>query len=79
MQTATVAAMNAKDLVRVRRMAATGAARAIREEAGLSLAELAEAARVHKVSVFRWEHGSRRPRGLAAERYLKVLDELVSR
>jgi DNA-binding transcriptional regulator YiaG len=71
--------MTATDLVRVRRLAATGAARALREEAGLSLSEIAEAAQVHKVTVFRWEHGQRRPRGPAAARYLEVLDELSAR
>jgi DNA-binding transcriptional regulator YiaG len=71
--------MTAKDLIRVRRLAATGAARAMREDAGLSLSELADAAQVHKVTVFRWEHGQRRPRGTAALRYLEVLDELSGR
>jgi len=71
--------MTAKDLIRVRRLAATGAARAMREDAGLSLAKIADAAGVHKVTVFRWEHGQRRPRGPAAERYLRVLEELSSR
>ena len=71
--------MTASDLIRVRRLAFTGAARVIREEAGLSLGEVAAAANVHKVTVFRWEHGQRRPRGAAAERYLAVLDELAGR
>jgi DNA-binding transcriptional regulator YiaG len=57
-------------------MAATGAARALREDAGLSLAELARAAEVHKTTVFRWEQGLRRPRGEAAVRYLAVLEDL---
>jgi DNA-binding transcriptional regulator YiaG len=71
--------MTANDLIRVRRLASTGAARAIREEAGLSYSEVAAAAEVHKVTVFRWEHGQRRPRGAAAERYLRLLDELSGR
>jgi len=71
--------MTAKELIRVRRLAVTGAARALREEAGLSLAEVADAAQVHKVTVFRWEHGQRRPHGEAAARYLRVLDELTGR
>lgn len=69
--------MTAKELVRVRRLASTGAARAIREDAGLSLSELATAAKVHKTTIFRWETGLRRPRGDAAERYLTVLEELT--
>jgi DNA-binding transcriptional regulator YiaG len=68
--------MSPKDLTRVRRLAATGAARALREDAGLSLAELARAAEVHKTTVFRWEQGLRRPRGEAAVRYLAVLEDL---
>ena len=59
-------------------MAATGAARAIRETSGLSLSELAEAAGVHKSTIFRWETGVRRPRGAAAERYLRALEELTA-
>jgi DNA-binding transcriptional regulator YiaG len=71
--------MTTKDLIRVRRLAATGAARALREDAGLSLAELARAADVHKTTIFRWENGLRRPRGEAANRYLTVLKELERR
>ncbi len=71
--------MTASELIRVRRLAATGAARAMREDAGLSLSELADAVQVHKVTIFRWEHGQRRPRGSAAERYLRVLEDLGSR
>jgi DNA-binding transcriptional regulator YiaG len=63
-------------LVRVRKLAASGAARAIRQAAGLSLAELARAAEVDKSTVWRWEMRRRRPRGAAAERYLRVLEDL---
>jgi DNA-binding transcriptional regulator YiaG len=71
--------MTARELIRVRRLTLTGAARALREEAGLSMAEIARAAGVHKATVYRWETGRRRPRGEAAERYLAVLDELSGR
>ncbi len=70
--------VTAKDLIRVRRLVSTGAARAIREGAGLSYGELAKEAGVDKSSVFRWERGLRRPRGEAAARYLAALDELTS-
>lgn len=63
-------------LMRVRRLAETGAARAIRQSAGLSLTELGEAAGVDRTSVWRWETGRRRPRGAAALRYLEVLEEI---
>ena len=71
--------MTGKDLVRVRRLAKTGAARALREEAELSLAELARDVKVDKSTVHRWEQGLRRPRGEAARRYLAALDELAGR
>jgi len=71
--------MTPQELIRVRRLATTGAARAMREDAGLSLSELAAAVQVHKVTIFRWEHGQRRPRGEAARRYLEVLDGLARR
>lgn len=74
-----MSSMDATKLIRVRRMAATGAARSIRQEAGLSLTELAEAADVHRTTIFRWEHGQRRPRGAPALRYLAVLEELSAR
>lgn len=71
--------MAAKDLIRIRRMTTTGAARALREEAELSLSELAAEAKVHRTTIHRWETGRRRPRGDAALRYLTALDELSNR
>lgn len=65
------------DLVRLRRLVSTGAARVIREAAGLSLAEAAAAIGVHKTSLWRWETQSRSPRGDAAARYLAFLDEMT--
>jgi DNA-binding transcriptional regulator YiaG len=63
-------------LVLVRRMAASGAAKAIREAAGLSLSEAAAGAGVATMTVWRWENNSRRPSGAAALRYLALLEEL---
>ena len=57
-------------------MAANGAARAIREAAGLSLGEAGKAAGLHKATIHRYERGLRRPRGAAAAKYLALLDEL---
>lgn len=68
--------MEARDLVRLRKMAENGAARAIREAAGLSLSELARGADLHRSTVFRYEAGLRRPCGAAAERYLRALEEI---
>jgi len=67
------------DLVRVRRMAATGVARQIRMEAGLSQAEIADAVGIHRVTLFKWENGKQRPKGPRALRYAEVLDELAAR
>lgn len=55
----------AADLVRVRRMVATGVARQIRMEAGLSQAELANAVGVHKMTL---SNGSTKGSGLGARR-----------
>jgi DNA-binding transcriptional regulator YiaG len=63
-------------LVRVRAMLRTGAARAIRESAGLSMAEVGEAVGVHRSTVLRWEAGERQPRGVPAIRYLELLEGL---
>jgi DNA-binding transcriptional regulator YiaG len=65
------------DLQRIRRLAETGAARAIRESADVSLAEIADPVGVARSTIHRWEHGIRRPRGQAAIRYLRVLEELT--
>lgn len=58
-------------------MAATGTARHIRESSGLSLQELAVWIGVARSTIHRWEVGSRRPTGEAAQRYLSALDELA--
>jgi DNA-binding transcriptional regulator YiaG len=63
-------------LTRMRRLAANGAARAIRESAGLSLSEAADASGIDRTTIHRWERGRRRPRGDGALRYLALLDEL---
>lgn len=65
-----------KELARVRRMAATGAARAIRESAHVSLREVAADVGVDVSSLSRWETGVRQPRGSAAIRWLRILEEL---
>jgi DNA-binding XRE family transcriptional regulator len=68
--------VEAIELVRVRRLVATGAARALRESAGLSMTETAQAAGVAKTTIWRWETRQRRPRGATVERYAKVLEDL---
>lgn len=67
------------DLVRladVRRLAASGEAKRRREVADLSLSEVAQECEVDIATVWRWENGQRRPRGLPAMRYGRLLDRL---
>jgi DNA-binding transcriptional regulator YiaG len=70
--------VDAVRLTRIRRLVESGAARAIRESSGLSLSEAAAGARVNRVTIHRWEQGSRRPHGDAALRYLALLERLSS-
>jgi DNA-binding transcriptional regulator YiaG len=51
-------------------------ARAIREGAGLTQSELADAIAVHRVTLGRWETGQAVPRGRARARYAQTLLEL---
>ena len=69
--------MDAVQLTRIRKLMDSGAARAIRESAGLSYSEASDGAKVNRITIFRWEHGQRRPHGDAALRYLALLDELA--
>lgn len=50
--------------------------KAIREAAGVSQERLAQELDVHRVTVARWEHGSRSPRGELLARYVRLLDQL---
>jgi DNA-binding transcriptional regulator YiaG len=63
-------------LTRLRRLTESGAARAIREAAGLSLSEASASAKVDRTTIHRWERGQRKPHGPAALRYLALLEEL---
>jgi DNA-binding transcriptional regulator YiaG len=69
----------AGDLAKVRALFETGAARVLREGANLSLSEASRSAPVDRTTLWRWEHRQRRPRGAAAIRYLRVLEELAAR
>ena len=66
-------------LARVREIVRSGAARSIRLAAGISTVELARAIGVSHVTVWRWEQGTRVPRGEAAIRYGEALDALMKR
>ncbi|WP_408909925.1 helix-turn-helix domain-containing protein [Streptomyces luteolus] len=64
-------------LVQVRVKASTGAARLVRMNARLSLAEVAELCGVGASTVWRWEQGKRVPRGEPALRYAQILEALA--
>ena len=48
--------------------------RALREAAGLSMIELADALGCHRTAVFRWETGEREPKGDLRRRYAAFLE-----
>jgi len=60
-----------------RRAGASGSARRIRQAAGLSQAEVAAVLGVAQTTVASWETGRRVPRGPAAVRYGRLLEELA--
>ena len=59
-----------------RRLPSPAICRAIRDASDVSQRQLAEALKVHRVSVARWEGGERRPRGELRLAYVALLDEL---
>lgn len=63
-------------LSKVRALAASGEAKAIRIQHRISLAEIAETCGVDQSTVWQWENGGRKPRGAAALRYADLLDAL---
>ena len=64
-------------LTRARRDAASGRGRALREEAHLSLREVAVSLGVTATTLWRWEAGDRVPRGAAAVAWARLLDDLT--
>jgi transcriptional regulator with XRE-family HTH domain len=65
-------------LTRVRRLASTGEAQALRLGAGLSLREVAAAVGISHSNLWRWEAGQRTPRGRAALAWAVLLAELAN-
>ncbi len=59
-----------------RRLPPPAVARAIRNAAGVSQREVADELGINRVSVARWEIGTRTPRGGLRLRYIELLDEL---
>lgn len=64
------------NLSKVRALAASGEAKAIRLKHRISLSEIADACQVDQSTVWQWENGGRKPRGEAALRYAGLLDAL---
>lgn len=64
-------------LARTRQRCSSGAARAIRMSAGVSLSEVAAACGVSFSTVWRWEHGQRAPHGEPGLLYGRLLDDLL--
>jgi transcriptional regulator with XRE-family HTH domain len=69
--------MTIKDVAWMRRLFASGGARALREAAGLSVREVAAELGVDPTTLWRWERGLRRPRRELAERAATVYAQLA--
>ena len=65
-----------EELRRASRLPAPPMRRAIRETAGASQGQVADALHVDRVTVWRWEQGRRTPRGELRDRYVMLLEEL---
>ena len=63
----------------IRPLLESGEARALRERAGMSQADVAEVVGVHHSMVCGWERGYRLPRAAAAKRYADLLAEWTER
>ena len=77
MSVTTLSAHGLSALAVIRRATRTGAARALREAAGISQPEMGEAAGVAAATVSRWETSARVPRGEGARRYARALTALA--
>ena len=66
-------------IMEARDAAGSGRGERLRQAAGLSQGELAEAIGVTSACVSRWEAGVRRPRGEAAVRYAQALRAIAER
>jgi predicted transcriptional regulator len=64
-------------LIVARGASETGFGRRVRQAHSLSIAETAMAAKVHELTVARYEHQKRRPHGAAGVRYGRVIGRLA--
>lgn len=67
----------AEELQQLRELTSNGGARAIRESARLSQADVALSVQTDPSTIARWERGERLPRGDAAVRYARLLARLA--
>lgn len=65
-----------EDVRELRRLPPPRVARAVRLAAGVSQVAMARELGVHRMTVARWEDGTRRPQGELGLRYLHLLDQL---
>ncbi len=66
-------------LAKVRELGENGGARRIRESSGVKPGEMAHAVDVDITTLYKWEHGQRRPTGERALRWLDELEALARR
>jgi DNA-binding transcriptional regulator YiaG len=64
-------------LAEARRAASNGRAKATRQAARISQAEIARAVGVSPACISRWESGTRLPKGEAAQRYAEIIRQLA--
>lgn len=72
----TPEAVALREQVRRSRAYTPALARAVRQAARVTQAQLADAVGVTEPTVWRWEHGHRWPRGVLRDRYFAALDAL---
>lgn len=65
------------ELARVRRQCKSGAAKAIRLSAGVSIVEVSSVTGAALSTVWRWENGQRAPHGAVGLAYSRLIDELA--
>ena len=65
-----------EEVLHARRLPPPSVAKAVRREAGVSQGRVASELGVHRVTVARWEMGTRAPRGIIRLAYADLLEEL---
>lgn len=75
--TSTMTTQELLQLMAARRHAEDGTGRMIRQNAGLSMREVAEALNTTESRLARWETGQVRPRGAVGVKWVALLEELA--